>query len=269
MYRKNLTSQYDWFSITQKTLSGKILTHYENKNVNLLTPSNLGLVSMNDRPPVVSTYYLFRKQVADYVKLIDENLFDQVFTKLNKTHSPDFEGSGKHIRMKSKLLSSNIVWLSLYEWVHQSLKQCYQPCKEAIKGVVNEALKTALVQLVGEKAEKVLYRLGYQTSKKVLHKRNNVEATIFQLSYHCSGGPTRYRGLVKHQMRADIQCLWINFVRIKSYLVNKDGESAGNSVKKAVKRACYLLLDASLSFGEGVQSIFGCTRVKNHNLVIC
>jgi hypothetical protein len=56
------------------------------------------------------------------------------------------------------------------------------------------------------------------TPIEVLQKRNNVEASIFQLGYHYSNAKTRYRGLVKHQMWADMRTLWINFVRILNYL---------------------------------------------------
>jgi biopolymer transport protein ExbD len=50
--------------------------------------------------------------------------------------------------------------------------------------------------------------------QSVLNRRNNVEATIFQLGYHYSNDKSRYRGLVKHKMWAIIRCLWVNFVRI-------------------------------------------------------
>jgi hypothetical protein len=52
------------------------------------------------------------------------------------------------------------------------------------------------------------------TPIEVLQKRNNVEATIFQLGYHYSNAKSRYRGLIKHQMWANMRCLWLNFVRI-------------------------------------------------------
>ena len=57
-----------------------------------------------------------------------------------------------------------------------------------------------------------------ETPKKILQKRNNVEATIFQLAYHYSNSKSRYRGQIKHQMWANIRCLWVNFVRILNYI---------------------------------------------------
>lgn len=48
--------------------------------------------------------------------------------------------------------------------------------------------------------------------------RNNVEATIFQLTYHARNNKTRYRGLFKTQMWATLRCLWINFRRIVLFI---------------------------------------------------
>jgi CheY-like chemotaxis protein len=49
-------------------------------------------------------------------------------------------------------------------------------------------------------------------------RRNNVEATIFQLGYHYTNDKSRYRGLAKHKLWAYSRTLWINFVRILKYL---------------------------------------------------
>ena len=51
-----------------------------------------------------------------------------------------------------------------------------------------------------------------------LHKRNNVEATIFQLSFFLRNNKSRYRGQFKHQTWAYARCLWINLVRINNFM---------------------------------------------------
>lgn len=50
--------------------------------------------------------------------------------------------------------------------------------------------------------------------KSELDRRNNVEAAMFQISYHTRNNKTRYRGLVKHVMWACSRCMWINFMRL-------------------------------------------------------
>ncbi len=54
-------------------------------------------------------------------------------------------------------------------------------------------------------------------SLEELHKRNNVEATVFQLSYPLRNNKTKYRGLFKTQMWAVCRCFWINLVRIVKF----------------------------------------------------
>lgn len=51
-----------------------------------------------------------------------------------------------------------------------------------------------------------------------LHKRNNVEATIFQLSFFLRNNKSRYRGQYKLQSWAYARCLWINLVRINNFI---------------------------------------------------
>ena len=46
------------------------------------------------------------------------------------------------------------------------------------------------------------------------HKRNNVEAAMFQYSFHTRNGKTRYRGLRKHRLHAFSRCMWMNLRRM-------------------------------------------------------
>ena len=52
----------------------------------------------------------------------------------------------------------------------------------------------------------------------IRNRRNNVEASIFQLSYYTRNGKTRYRGLMPHQWWARCRTLWVNLVRIRNYV---------------------------------------------------
>lgn len=45
-------------------------------------------------------------------------------------------------------------------------------------------------------------------------ERNNVEAPMFQYSFHTRNNKTRYRGLAKHRMHAYARCMWMNFRRL-------------------------------------------------------
>jgi hypothetical protein len=56
-----------------------------------------------------------------------------------------------------------------------------------------------------------------QRTPEELRKRNNVEATIFQLSYPLKNAKSKYRGLFKQQLWAYCRCLWVNLVRIVNF----------------------------------------------------
>ena len=64
-------------------------------------------------------------------------------------------------------------------------------------------------------------------SQEAFKRRNNVEASIFQLSYFTRKNKTRYRGKIKHQWWAYYRCTWVNLVRIKNWL----GEVCTNGTK--------------------------------------
>jgi len=50
-----------------------------------------------------------------------------------------------------------------------------------------------------------------------LHKRNNVEATIFQLGFPLKNNKSKYRGIIKQKTWAYCRCLWINLIRILNF----------------------------------------------------
>jgi len=69
-------------------------------------------------------------------------------------------------------------------------------------------------------------------SPEELNIRNNVEATIFQLGYRYPNAKSRYRGLIKHKMWANLRCFWINIVRIANFIAGNGPDYA----KKLVNR---------------------------------
>lgn len=57
-----------------------------------------------------------------------------------------------------------------------------------------------------------------QIPQDELNKRNNVEATIYHFGHRYPHDKTRYRGMSKHVMWANLRCMWVNFTRIVKYL---------------------------------------------------
>ena len=53
---------------------------------------------------------------------------------------------------------------------------------------------------------------------EIRNRRNNVEASIFQLSYYTKNNKTRYRKQFQHSVWAISRTFWINLVRIKKHV---------------------------------------------------
>jgi hypothetical protein len=57
-----------------------------------------------------------------------------------------------------------------------------------------------------------------QLPEEIKNKRNNVEASIFQLCFHTRNNKTRYRGKYKQKLWALLRSLAINLIRIVNYV---------------------------------------------------
>lgn len=57
-----------------------------------------------------------------------------------------------------------------------------------------------------------------QRSIEEIHKRNNVEATIFQVFYTAKNNKTKYRSQFKNHMYLTCRSLWVNLVRIIKFV---------------------------------------------------
>lgn len=171
---------------------------FENCRFNMLTRSALGLLNIDDALPTESTYYLFRKRIVEYANEGNENLLEVVFEQVTAGQSVEFKVGGKRIRMDSKLLGSNIAWLSRYEIVHETLKMFYKEVKKSGKSEeklenllkiesdkivytsTNEEVKTKLQEL-GEVICEILQRFSnletesYETLKRVFNEQFKVE----------------------------------------------------------------------------------------------
>jgi hypothetical protein len=67
-----------------------------------------------------------------------------------------------------------------------------------------------------------------------LKRRNNVEATIFQISFFTRNNKLRYRGLQKVKAWMYMRCLWINMVRIKNYMEEVCLDNSKNAINEEI-----------------------------------
>ena len=122
--------------------------------------SALGLMNLTDTLPAASTYYLFRKRIAQYNRENDVDLFKQCMQYITREQILEFNVSGKQIRMDSKLIGSNISWYSRYELVHETLRMFIKAREEDIyqQGSLSEAELSLIAKIRDEEGGKVVYR---------------------------------------------------------------------------------------------------------------
>lgn len=104
------------------------------------------------------------------------------------------------------------------------------------------------------------------------NRRNNVEASIFQLSYFTRNNKTRYRGKFKHQLWAYSRCMWINLIRIKNYMgevcpIEPDfSKKAGLLAKNALRDIIFIQKNIPDFLNRNfIQKLFGGFR-KTYNI---
>jgi len=132
---------------------------FESSNYNLLVRSALGLMTLEDAVPVASTYYLFRRNLVEYAKEHEEDLFKKCQAQITKSQILEFNVSGKQVRMDSKLIGSNIAWYTRYELIHETLRLFIAERQEFIyKKSLSKEEFLLIKSIEGETGNKVVYR---------------------------------------------------------------------------------------------------------------
>ena len=152
---------------------------FEDSRYNMLTRSAIGLLNTDDLVPTESTYYLFRKKINEYAKSGNDNLLHLCFVDITKKQSVEFEVSGKRIRMDSKLLGSNIAWLSRYELIHETLRLFYKGVKQS--SVFEKAIKEKLDNILKVEGNKIVYTHSSKEVQSRLQKLGELIYTILPL----------------------------------------------------------------------------------------
>jgi len=132
---------------------------FENCEFNLLVRSALGLMTLEDSAPVASTYYLFRRNLVEYAKEHQEDLFKKCQAQITKSQILEFNVSGKQVRMDSKLIGSNIAYYTRYELIHETLRLFIIEREEFIcKKSMTKDEFSLIKSILGETGNKVVYR---------------------------------------------------------------------------------------------------------------
>jgi hypothetical protein len=93
-----------------------------------------------------------------------------------------------------------------------------------------------------------------------LQRRNNVEATIFQLCFFTRNNKTRYRGIPNHQVWAQCRALAINLVRIKNYI---------ETICQRTYNASFALIREAFSNLKNEIYQIQCLQKRHFGLILC
>jgi hypothetical protein len=149
---------------------------FENCRYHLGYRNALGLFNINDQVPVESTYYKLRQKVVEYARVTGENLFDKAFKQLTKLQCQELKVSGQSIRMDSKLLGSNIAWLSRYEIVHETLRLFYAQVSKSDK--IAQSIRARLDEMLQMEGNKIVYTC---TSEEVKSRLQELGELIYKI----------------------------------------------------------------------------------------
>ncbi|MEI6901106.1 MAG: transposase [Bacteroidota bacterium] len=132
---------------------------FESCEFNLLVRGALGLMTLEDSAPVASTYYLFRRNLVEYNKEHQVDLYKNCQAQITKSQILEFNVSGKQVRMDSKLIGSNIAYYTRYELIHETLRLFIAEREEFIyKKSMTKDEFSLIKSILGETGNKVVYR---------------------------------------------------------------------------------------------------------------
>lgn len=232
--------------------------NFENCRFNMLVRSALGLHNADDPLPTESTYYLFRKRIQQYAKEKNENLFETAFAQITKGQCSEFEVSGKRIRMDSKLLGSNIAWLSRYELIHETVRLFYNQIKQT--GQLDKVVQDRLEELLKLEGNKVVYICSSQEVKSRLQELGELIHKILPLfSSSTSDYYQTLQRVFDEQYRVDEK---------KTIVAREKEEISGKSVQSPHDTDChYRNKDDQKVKGYSINVTESCDENKELNLI--
>ena len=131
---------------------------YSNCQFNIQVRGALGLFNLSDPVPVEATYYNFKKRIVEHEKQGNPNLFELAFAQITQSQIAEYCIDGNKVRMDSKLLGSNIAWLSRYENVHETLRLAYASAPDSFAKLLSKDDLSIINALSLEKCSSVSHR---------------------------------------------------------------------------------------------------------------
>jgi len=99
----------------------------------MLTRSALGFMSLKDKTPSPSTWYLFREKIVKYDEEHGIDLMQKCIAQITGEQMLEFNVAGGKIRVDSKLIGSNIANCTRYGLIHDTIALFLEEREKYIK----------------------------------------------------------------------------------------------------------------------------------------
>lgn len=158
---------------------------FDNCRFNIRCMRALGLCNIDDDVPVESTYYEFRRRLAEHNDRHGEDLVGKAFRCAASHQIKAHNIKGEKIRMDSKLIQSNIAKSGRLELILETLRVS---TSNVDLGLLRDTLDKAdiefLKSLRSKTASNIAYPLDNRQKKGMLERLGRI---IKELLPHCSG----------------------------------------------------------------------------------
>ena len=149
--------------------SDKVLL--EQANFNITVMKALGYENINDTPPSISSYYSFKRALAEHYEKTGEDLLTECFQHITTEQIKAFDIQGNIVRMDSKLIHSNIVKAKRLHLIASTVKKFIQTVPdEPMKRKLKPGWFELLQQLKEKSVDNFIYPLNAQEQSKMLNK---------------------------------------------------------------------------------------------------
>ena len=151
---------------------------------NFRVKSALGILHADQDVPVESTYYDFRKKVAQYLQETGIDLIEQTFNTVCAEQMQDLDISGSKVRMDSKLIQSNIAWLNRLQFILEVLRKHIEPLDVLpLKAHLQESQFKLLLSFREKTTSNITYNLSKADKEKMLISLGQMIQVMIKLNY--------------------------------------------------------------------------------------
>ena len=234
---------------------------FDTLRFDILVRKSMGLMSLEAPVPTESIYYKFFAAICEYKENTGTDLYEQVCKHVTREQMREYNSdkNGEQMRgytHRSALPlapSKNVTETCVDEdkATTASGKEIQKP--KLIVDIEVEPASTADIQLyegsvkgsmdvTGEKSESVVAAMRRKVQEAILKAKrwlkNNVEAAMFQLTFHTCNNKTRYRGLMKQKIFALSRCLWVNHEENRPSMPHKGDKRTSKTEKYYTRCRC-------------------------------